>query len=124
MSVKFCVRRTLFLVIAGILCGHWTVCGASPELVLKFDFGPGPVQPGYLQVLQTTAFSPSLGYGFADITKVSSRDRGGPNDLIRDFCLPNGTPFLVNVPNGEYSITVTSGDQFASSSVVVMVKGE
>jgi fibronectin type 3 domain-containing protein len=124
MSAKSCVRRIVFMLIAaGTLAGHWTARGASPELVFKFDFGPGPVQPGYLQVLQTTAFATSLGYGFPDITKVSSRDRGSPNALIRDFCLPNGTPFLVNMPNGEYSVTVTSGDQIASSLVAVQAEG-
>ncbi|HKX29828.1 MAG TPA: GDSL-type esterase/lipase family protein [Blastocatellia bacterium] len=108
---------------ASLLGGYWTVMGASPELVFKFDFGAGPVQPGYLQVLSTTAFNTSLGYGFADVTKVASRDRGGSNALIRDFCLPNGTPFLVDLPNGEYSVTVISGDQIAPSTVAVDVEG-
>ena len=30
----------------------------------KFDFGPGEVAPGYIQVLPTVVYSKELGYGF------------------------------------------------------------
>ena len=38
---------------------------------IKFDFGTGPVAPGYVQVLPTTVFSLQRGYGFEPGAPVS-----------------------------------------------------
>ena len=59
-----------------------------------------------------TAYSPARGFGWLSGT-IASRDRGGPDDLLRDFCFtPLGT-FVVDLPNGRYRVTVTSGDETA-----------
>lgn len=91
-----------------------------------FDFGTqtSPVAPGYTQVSEITAYDPNVGYGWGDITKVSSRDRGITSDpLGSDFCLPNGTPFYVDVTNGTYTVTVLTGDAIEKSSMVVRANG-
>jgi lysophospholipase L1-like esterase len=95
----------------------------STPIPLKFDFGPGPVATGYTQVLETTGYTPAMGYGWGDVTKVGSRDRGGDDPLARDFCLPAGTPFYVDLANGYYDITVLTGDTAGKSSMAVRADG-
>src|SRR5215211_1254125 len=58
----------------------------SVNASLKFDFGPGKLKPGYLQVLPTTTYSPEQGYGFEPISKVTCDDRGHKDALRSDFC--------------------------------------
>jgi lysophospholipase L1-like esterase len=99
------------------------VLQSQTPITQKFDFGPGPVATGYTQVLETTAYDPAVGYGWGDITKVSSRDRGGDDPLARDFCIPNGTPFYVDLANGTYDVTVLTGDAIAKSSMAVRADG-
>jgi hypothetical protein len=63
-----------------------------------YDFGTNssPLQPEYIR-----------------ITHVNTRDRGTPDTLRRDFIFDsNDVTFVpLNVPNGNYLITVTIGDQ-------------
>lgn len=53
----------------------------------KFDFGPGEVEPGFVQVQHTTAYNTQLGYGFTDISKISARDRGTSDALRGRICI-------------------------------------
>lgn len=96
---------------------------AQTPTALKFDFGPGTVATGYTQVLESTAYNPNVGYGWEDIAKVSSRDRGGDDPLARDFCIPSGTSFYVDLANGTYDITILSGDTQTKSSMAVRADG-
>ena len=90
---------------------------------LNFDFGPGKVAPGYTQVLQTTTYSEELGYGFEPNSGVSCVDRGGRDALRSDLC-NSDKPFFFSValPEGNYSVTITFGDQ--SAETVTTVKAE
>jgi lysophospholipase L1-like esterase len=90
-----------------------------------FDCGTptSPVSPGYTQVTPLTAYAVSLGYGWGDTNRVSSRDRGGNDTLARDFCLPNGTPFYLDLSNGTYTVSVLMGDGIQKSSMVVRANG-
>jgi lysophospholipase L1-like esterase len=90
--------------------------------ILKFDFGPGKVKGGYLQVLPSTLYTKELGYGFEPGAQVTCEDRGG--DRLRgDFCTA-ATPFYFSValPEGNYDVTVTFGDRKGES--VATVKAE
>lgn len=92
----------------------------------KFDFGPGPVASGYTQVRKATAYGPTLGYGWGDPSKVVEFDRGIADPLTRDFCRvssADGTPFYVDVPNGNYRVTVTVGDNSARSEMSIRANG-
>ena len=96
----------------------------APERTsLKFDFGPGKVAPGYTQVLQTTTYSKALGYGFEPDSSVSCVDRGGRDALRSDLCRSD-QPFFFSValPEGNYNVTITFGDQNAET--VTTVKAE
>lgn len=91
-----------------------------------FDFGTAtsPVAPGYTKVSDKTAYAASSGYGWGDITKVSSRDRGVKSDpLASDFCLPNGTPFYLDLANGTYTVSVLSGDAIQKAGMQVRGNG-
>ncbi len=70
----------------------------------KFDFGAGPVAPGFTRVAPTEVFMRERGYGFA-----AARAGGG------------GQPFSfqVELPKGNYRVSVTFGDRSAPSSNTV-----
>ncbi len=95
----------------------------TATMSLKFDFGPGKVAPGYTQVLETTTYSKELGYGFEPDSKVSCVDRGGRDALRSDLCTSD-QPFFFSValPEGDYNVTITFGDQNAET--ITTVKAE
>jgi hypothetical protein len=94
----------------------------------KFDFGTGTsaLASGYTRVAENTSFT-SLGYGWTDIAGLESRDRSGPSDDVkRDFVMHTSAArtFRIALANGEYSVTVTMGDNdFAHDNMVVKANG-
>lgn len=91
--------------------------------VLKFDFGPGKVAPGYKQVLASSLYNREQGYGFEPGATVICVDRGG-NDALRGDLCTSDKPFYFSValPEGNYSVRVTFGD--AEGATVTTVKAE
>jgi lysophospholipase L1-like esterase len=100
---------------------HYTQPRNSQQF--KFDFGPGKLAPGYVQVLPETLYTKELGYGFEPGTKVSCVDRGGKDSLRSDFCTGD-RPFFFSValPEGNYNVTVTLGD--AQGETTTTIKAE
>jgi lysophospholipase L1-like esterase len=96
---------------------------STAPINLKFDFGPGKVKREYAQVLETTIYSKERGYGFEPGSTVSCLDRGGRDDLRADLCTSD-KPFFFSValPEGNYNVTVTFGDEKAAT--VTTVKAE
>lgn len=99
-----------------------TVTFTTKQARWKFDFGPvgSPVMAGYTEANRTQAYSEERGFGFAAIAHLGDRDRGStggvPNDLQRDFVLPgDSAEFLLDVPNGTYSVKTYSGDWIGST---------
>lgn len=92
------------------------------ELPIRLDFGSGALQDGYFQVTSDTAYSQELKYGFVDTTKVGSVDRGTTDALKTDFITPGGTTFNLDLPNGDYSITVISGDELEATEIGVVAE--
>lgn len=92
--------------------------------VLSFDFGcsGGPVADGYTEVTQSTLYDPNTGYGLS--APVACRDRGSLDDMRRDFVLAGGQEFRVDLPDGDYHVTVVSGDAIASNNTLLTVQGE
>ncbi|WP_046174260.1 rhamnogalacturonan lyase family protein [Domibacillus indicus] len=83
---------------------------ASAEKTFDFGTGESPVQEGAIQITEQSLYSESAGFGFAEADSVSSADRSGDNPLTSDFVRPGTSRFQVDLPNGDYSVTVTSGD--------------
>jgi lysophospholipase L1-like esterase len=98
--------------------------GAQAERTsFKFDFGPGKVQPGYTRILPETVYSNQLGYGFEPGSEVKAIDRDTSDALKSDFC-SGEKPFYfsIRLPEGNYKVTITLGDQAGES--VTTVKAE
>ena len=87
-----------------------------------FDFGTetSPVAPGYTRIdVSTPWYSSAQGYGWIKGNNIQERDRGTGSSLNRDFDAVNPGDFLgfqIDVPNGVYSVTLTSGDESYSFS--------
>lgn len=99
-----------------------TVTFTTKQARWKFDFGPATqqVMPGYKAVNPGTGHTVERGFGFASTAGLGDRDRGSmdgvPNDLQRDFVLPgDSAEFLLDVPNGTYSVKTYSGDWIGST---------
>jgi lysophospholipase L1-like esterase len=86
----------------------------------QFSFGPGKASPGFIQVRPTTVYSKERGYGFDLGAKVSAVDRGGEDALRGGFCTSD-QPFFFSValPEGNYNVTLTLGDQKGESTTTV-----
>ena len=89
----------------------------------KFVFGARKAAAGYIQVLPATAYSSGVGYGFDLGSKVTCVERGGGDALHGGFCTSD-QPFFFSValPEGNYRVTITLGDQAGVS--VTTVKAE
>jgi lysophospholipase L1-like esterase len=92
----------------------------AAENGLKFQFGPGKVQPGYTQVLPTTVFSAEAGYGFEPGPWITGVERAKDDGLQAHFCTSK-TPFFFSVDLGEgnYDVTVVTGDAKGESTTTV-----
>ncbi len=96
------------------------VAAAPVGAVRLFDFGPGPVAAGAVQVVAETAYTRERGYGFVETTGVTCLDRGTSDAAARDFCT-SSTPFrfAVDLPEGNYKVTLTLGDAREESLTTV-----
>lgn len=118
-SVRFVIATVIFLTASAGSPNSQTIAQTARP-TLKFDFGPGKVQSGYVQVLPTTLYSKNLGYGFEPGATVQCADRGGRDHLRSDFCAGD-TPFFFSValPEGNYNVTVTFGDRNGDTATTV-----
>ena len=89
----------------------------------KFEFGSGKVKSGYTAVTPATVYTKDLGYGFDFGSTVQAVDRGG-KDPMKASLITSDKPFFfsVDVPEGNYRVTVTLGD--AKEPTVTTVKAE
>ncbi|HKF54128.1 MAG TPA: rhamnogalacturonan acetylesterase [Blastocatellia bacterium] len=86
---------------------------------LNFDFGPGKPAPGHIQVLSSTLYTAGLGYGFERGSVVSCEGPGGANSHIGSCSASEPFFFSVALPEGNYNVTVSLGDQAAESTTTV-----
>jgi len=90
------------------------------EAGTRFDFGPGKVAAGYVKVGPSAVYSRATGHGFDPGSRVVGVDRGGVDPLRGDF-IAGDRPFSfsVDLPEGNYDVTVTMGDAAGESSTTV-----
>ncbi|MCI3918657.1 rhamnogalacturonan acetylesterase [Paenibacillus sp. TRM 82003] len=84
----------------------------------KFDFGPdgdeaGCPREGFVRIGERSVYETGVGYGFTEGGAVTAKDRGEGEWPLREFCIPYGATFRVDVPNGNYVVTLTMGDAIA-----------
>jgi lysophospholipase L1-like esterase len=92
----------------------------AQDTTFHFDFGDGPVAKGYTKVTASTVYAKEKGYGFMPGASVVNVNRNGKNLLQTDF-LTSDKPFYfsVDVPDGNYEVTVLLGDEKGTSSQTV-----
>jgi fibronectin type 3 domain-containing protein len=99
----------------------------EPTDTWRFDFGTpsSPVWSGYTQVTHDTAYNPTARYGWDNTFGIQSRDRGAPNNPLRDLVTYGWSRnFLVDLPNGDYKITVWLGDnEYPHDNICVYAEG-
>ncbi|OKP69105.1 G-D-S-L family lipolytic protein [Paenibacillus sp. P3E] len=86
------------------------------------DFGPGAAADGYLKVEAGTAYSEDSKYGFTDTSKVSGADRGTADALRTDFVVVKDSGFNIDVPNGDYTVSLIAGDSSGGTNVAIRVE--
>ncbi|MCS6851404.1 MAG: NHL repeat-containing protein [Gemmataceae bacterium] len=76
----------------------------------RFDFNAASqvTMPGYTAVRGTDTYSPARGFGW--VAPAGELDRGGPDALLRDGHRGGTNDFRVDLPNGNYQVTVVLGD--------------
>lgn len=108
-----------------------TVSFSTKQAKWKFDFQltGGVVMPGYTEVNPDDGYTADAGFGFGTpLAANAGRDRGtagGASDLERDFVLPgDSSEFLLDVPNGTYSVKTYSGDWIGSTRTNFDIEGK
>lgn len=93
-------------------------------MTFRFDFGPeGAAKEGYTKVNADAAYDPSRGYGFVGGEQVTAVRRND-EPLTGDFCIPFDAKFFVDVPNGNYLVTLVIGDAIAPTLTTLKTNRE
>src|SRR5690606_7246540 len=87
---------------------------------LKFDFGSGETEEGYIGVNSTTTYNENRGYGIISNSGVLDVRYKTNNGLHDDF-ITSDEPFYfaVGVPEGNYRVTVQLGDLKGQSTTTI-----
>ncbi|MFC4403025.1 hypothetical protein [Gracilibacillus xinjiangensis] len=124
------MKKVSLLLIVLLLVGQFYPISISKSLQAAsdnsflFDFGSetSPVADGYTRISNTLLYTEELGYGLSKT--VDSRDRGGPDDLRRDFTNGSDYSFTLDIPNGDYFVRIISGDEIAFNRTSFVINGE
>lgn len=103
-----------------LLCAAVSSEAATPAS-LRFDFGSGPLAEGCNAVTPDTLYSSSRGYGLVPSAGVTSSASASAADPVRADALVSDKPFsfVVDLPEGNYDVTVLLGDPVAASNNTV-----
>lgn len=109
---------TLLTLIGSLLGASWEVEAAPPQATgtnstsrFKFAFGKVTTTPGFTLVSVTNVFAQGVVFGFEPGAKISAGER----------CVSGDQPFLftVRLPEGNYAVTLTLGDELSESTTTV-----
>jgi len=86
----------------------------------KYDFGGTKAAPGYTRVSASANYNDTAGYGFENGVLVTTVNRAGSNALCDGF-VTSDKPFYFSakVPEGNYNVAVTIGDEEGTSDVTI-----
>ena len=108
------------VVTVSLACSLQATPRQANKLSFKFDFGPGKVAPGYIQVLPTMIYTKERGYGFEPGVPIAGVDRDNNDALRGDFCTSDRSFFFsVALPEGNYNVTVTLGDVIGETTTTI-----
>ncbi len=97
-----------------------------PAFVTHYDFGTASstLSPGYTAVSEAVTYTASRGYGWS-AGQIRSADRGGRSAVLKDFNFTTDGTFLVNLPNGTYTVDLILGDTggYAHDNMGVYLEG-
>lgn len=87
---------------------------------LKYDFGSGSVESGYIGVSASESYNQAKGYGFntpENMRNVAASGTGAASDAVQflAFGTKSTNTFNVDLPNGLYEIKVTLGNTARAS---------
>ena len=105
-----------------------TATATTPAAVYKYDFGTAssPLAAGFTRITEMSVYAPGTA-GWIDASGLESRDRGAPaDDLKRDLVTHASAAriFKVDLPNGNYSVSITMGDNdYPHDNMVVKANG-
>jgi lysophospholipase L1-like esterase len=114
---------SMVAVIVAALCA--VPCRSEqPSGVKRFEFGPGPLRPGYTRVEPSTLYTAERGYGFepgGEIDGPGRQAESASEAPPTGTCSTSGKPFFfsVRVPAGNYRVTVTLGSPSGPSDTTV-----
>jgi len=97
-----------------------SVFAQAPKTSFTFSFGSGKPERGHLQVLPTDAYTKARGSGFVGALPEIAGDPEAGKKKRSSVC-SEGKPFLfaVDVPEGNYDVAVTLGDQSRESTTTL-----
>jgi len=86
----------------------------------RFDFGNGKKKKDFITVTASSLYTKAKGFGFLSTNGLQEFDRGGRDPLTTDFITGNQPfYFTVDVPEGNYNVTVYLGDEQGNSFTTV-----
>lgn len=103
---------TAALSLPGVEKAVKTSAEAANEYV-KFDFGAGGVEPGYVGVSASEGYSSQKGYGFntpASMADTSAAGSGALSDAVQFKSIDSTNTFNVDLSKGLYQVTVHLGN--------------
>lgn len=113
----------------GTVFGNEAVSGTADNnealeaIVHQFDFGPGEAVADYTGIDAYTPYSAEQGYGFTDLTLVRAETRDTGSSLQSDFVvLEAGAGFNVDLPNGDYTVSLMAGDPEGDTNIAIKVE--
>ena len=117
------MKTLKFTLVLFLFCTLSTTLFAQQKTSYKFFFGAGKTAKDFIKVDPSTTYSKETRYGFDFGTKPVSVDRSGRNPLKAGFCTSE-KPFYfsVQLPEGNYNVTITMGDIKEAS--ITTVKAE
>jgi hypothetical protein len=110
----------------GITVASWPKAGAV--LAIDFDDPTNLATAAGFRSFSTNAYTKTVGYGWQSTNNLGWRTRSGSTDAFwKDIVIteyPSIQTFLVDVPNGSYSVTVFLGDPDYSNNAGLTVSAE
>ena len=115
--------KTFLPLTLSVMLFVWAQQCRGQQTSYQFDFGSGKTAAGYIPVTPSTIYNKETGYGFDFKTTPTAVDRGGKDALTSDF-VTSDKPFYfsVNLPEGNYNVSITLGDLKESSTTTVKLE--